>query len=126
MIKAQLIELNGVFGKLQIPEMGMDDLYAVLTVKSEINDEVEAIEAKSAKFRDETKPKTAGDYQISLENPENKAWWDKFVAMRMRLLNEEAETSIVPCIPREAFAKMAGGLSTNEAAMMYKYLVRKE
>lgn len=126
MKKGELIALNAAFGKLTLPDMRMEDLYPILSTKADIGEEADAIEAKAAKFRDDTKPKTAGDFEISLADPVNRDWWNKSMAMRARLLEEEAETKVEPCIPRDIFAQMVKGLSTNEAALLMRHLVKKE
>ena len=126
MKKGELIALNAAFGKLTLPDMRMEDLYPILSTKADIGEEADAIEAKAAKFRDDTKPKTAGDFEISLADPANRDWWNKSMAMRARLLEEEADTTVSPCIPRDLFAQMVKGLSTNEATLLMRHLVKKE
>lgn len=124
MKKGELIALNAAFGKLTLPDMRMEDLYPILSTKADIGEEADAIEAKAAKFRDDTKPKTAGDFEISLADPANREWWNKSQAMRMRLYEEEAETKVEPCIPRDVFAQMAKGLTTAEATLVFTHLVK--
>ena len=126
MKKGELIALNSAFGKLTLPEMKMDDLYLVLSAKADIGKEAEAIEEKAVTFQRETKPEGAGDFEISLADPQNREWWNKSQAMRMRLYEEESDLKIDPCIPRDVFAQMAKGISMNEAALLMRYLVRKE
>lgn len=121
-----LMELNATFGKLTLPEMGMDDLYAVLTQKNNIDEESKRIEARMLKFQEDTKPASAGEYEVKLSEPENREWWNKVLAMRSRLLQEESEIHVIACVPREAFAQMARGLTMNEAALVMRYLVKKE
>ena len=125
MKKGELIALNMAFGKLTLPDMRMEDLYPILSTKADIGEESDAIEAKAAKFRDDTKPKTAGDFEISLADPANRDWWNKSMAMRARLLEEEAETKVSPCIPRDLFAQMAKGLTTAEATLVFTHLVKQ-
>ena len=72
-----LMELNATFGKLTLPEMGMDDLYAVLTQKNNIDEESKRIEARMLKFQEDTKPASAGEYEVKLSEPENREWWNK-------------------------------------------------
>lgn len=124
MKKGELIALNAAFGKLTLPDMRMEDLYPILSTKADIGEEADAIEAKAAKFRDDTKPNTAGDFEISLADPVNRDWWNKSQAMRMRLYEEEAETKVEPCIPRDVFAQMAKGLTTAEATLVFTHLVK--
>lgn len=124
MKKGELIALNAAFGKLTLPDMRMEDLYPILSTKADIGEEADAIEAKAAKFRDDTKPKTAGDFEISLADPINREWWNKSQAMRMRLYEEEAETKVEPCVPRDVFAQMAKGLTTAEATLVFTHLVK--
>lgn len=125
MKKGELIALNAAFGKLTLTDMRMEDLYPILSTKADIGEEADAIEAKAAKFRDDTKPKTAGDFEISLADPQNREWWNKSQAMRMRLYEEEAETKVEPCIPRDVFAQMAKGLTTAEATLVFTHLVKQ-
>lgn len=124
MKKGELIALNAAFGKMTLPDMRMEDLYPILSTKADIGEEADAIEAKAAKFRDDTKPKTAGDFEISLADPINRDWWNKSMAMRARLLEEEAETKVEPCVPRDVFAQMAKGLTTAEATLVFTHLVK--
>lgn len=125
MKKGELIALNAAFGKLTLPEMKMDDLYLVLSAKADIGKEAEAIEEKAATFQRETKPEGAGDFEISLADPANRDWWNKSMAMRARLLEEEADTKVEPCIPRDVFAQMAKGLTTAEATLVFTHLVKQ-
>ena len=125
MKKGELIALNAAFGKLTLPEMKMDDLYLVLSAKADIGKEAEAIEMKAVTFQRETKPEGAGDFEISLADPVNREWWNKSQAMRMRLYEEEAETKVEPCIPRDLFAQMAKGLTTAEATLVFTHLVKQ-
>lgn len=124
MKKGELIALNAAFGKMTLPDVRMEDLYPILSTKADIGEEADAIEAKAAKFRDDTKPKTAGDFEISLADPINRDWWNKSMAMRARLLEEEAETKVEPCVPRDVFAQMAKGLTTAEATLVFTHLVK--
>lgn len=126
MKKGELIALNMAFGKLTLPDMRMEDLYPILSTKADIGKEAEFIEEKAATFQKETKPEGAGDFEISLADPVNREWWNKSQAMRMRLYEEEAETKVEPCIPRDVFAQMVKGLSTNEATLLMRHLVKKE
>ena len=96
MKKGELIALNVAFGKLTLPDMRMEDLYPI------------------------------GASEISLADAANRDWWDKSMAMRARLLEEEADTKVSPCIPRDLFAQMVKGLSTNEATLLMRHLVKKE
>lgn len=125
MKKGELIALNMAFGKLTLPDMKMDDLYLVLSAKADIGKEAEAIEMKAVTFQKETKPEGAGDFEISLADPINRDWWNKSQAMRMRLYEEEAETKVEPCIPRDLFAQMAKGLTTAEATLVFTHLVKQ-
>lgn len=125
MKKGELIALNAAFGKLTLPEMKMDDLYLVLSAKADIGKEAEAIEMKAVTFQKETKPEGAGDFEISLADPINRDWWNKSQAMRMRLYEEEAETKVEPCVPRDVFAQMAKGLTTAEATLVFTHLVKQ-
>ena len=126
MKKGELIALNAAFGKMTLPDVRLDDLYPILSAKADIGKEAEAIEMKAATFQRDTKPEGAGDFEISLANPVNREWWNKSQAMRMRLYEEEAETKVEPCIPRDVFAQMVKGLSTNEATLLMRHLVKKE
>lgn len=126
MKKGELIALNVAFGKLTLPDMRMEDLYPILSTKADIGKEAELIEEKAATFQRDTKPEGAGDFEISLADPANRDWWNKSMAMRARLLEEEAETKVEPCIPRNLFAQMVKGLSTNEATLLMRHLVKKE
>lgn len=81
---------------------------------------------KAVTFQKETKPEGAGEFEISLADPINRDWWNKSMAMRARLLEEEADTKVSPCIPRDLFAQMVKGLSTNEATLLMRHLVKKE
>ena len=125
MKKGELIALNMAFGKLTLPDMKMDDLYLVLSAKADIGKEAEAIEMKAVTFQKETKPEGAGDFEISLADPINRDWWNKSQAMRMRLYEEEAETKVEPCVPRDVFAQMAKGLTTAEATLVFTHLVKQ-
>ena len=125
MKKGELIALNAAFGKLTLPEMKMDDLYLVLSAKADIGKEAEAIEMNAVTFQKETKPEGAGDFEISLADPVNREWWNKSQAMRMRLYEEEADTKVEPCIPRDVFAQMAKGLTTAEATLVFTHLVKQ-
>ena len=126
MKKGELIALNAAFGKMTLPDVRMDDLYPILSAKADIGKEAELIEEKAATFQRETKPEGAGDFEISLADPQNREWWNKSMAMRARLLEEEADTKVSPCIPRDLFAQMVKGLSTNEATLLMRHLVKKE
>lgn len=126
MKKGELIALNAAFGKMTLPDVRMDDLYPILSAKADIGKEAELIEEKAATFQRETKPEGAGEFEISLADPVNREWWNKSMAMRARLLEEEAETKVSPCIPRDLFAQMVKGLSTNEATLLMRHLVKKE
>lgn len=127
MKKGEIVVLNALLGKIKLPAMSGDELYEVLSAKSDIGKEAEAIEAKAEDFRKETKPEGVDEYNAKLSEPRVREWWDQYTAMRNRLMMEE-HTGGIPqrCISKELLPKMVEGFSTEEAVIVMKHLLKEE
>lgn len=124
MKKGELLALNHIMGKVTIPEMTPDELYDYLSVKADMEKEVEVLNAKIEIFRKETKPEDVDENDIQEGDPKVEEWNRKYSEMYSRLLNEEHMAELPKCITRNVFPHIAKGMTTNEAVLLRKYLVK--
>lgn len=128
MKKGDIVALNAIFSqKVKLPAMSGAQLYEVLSAKADLSAEAEAIEAKAEKFRLDTKPAEVDEYNAKMSDPSVRDWWNSYVSMRSRLFEEPFDGKLpAPCIPRDLFPEMIVGLTTGEAELVFKYLVKSE
>jgi len=128
MTNAELLTLNAVFGqKMKLPALDKDRFYKLLSVKAALSEKAEQIEKRAEMFRKETMPAGVDEYAVKLSDPAAREWWNSYMAMRSRLVAEEAEgTQPERVIPRDLFPDMAEGLTAAEAELVMQHLVETE
>ena len=127
MKKGEIVIINSIFGsEIRLPKMKGEDLYKVLTAKSEISSIVEEIQKKAEELKNGTKPESVDPMKFQEDDPDVIEWKQKFIPMQNKLYNEEYEGKFPdPCIPRDAFPDMIVGMSAGNAELLLKYLVVK-
>lgn len=127
MKKGEIVIINSIFGgEIRLPKMKGEDLYKVLTTKSEISSIVEEIQKKAEELKNGVKPESVDEYSMQESDPAVQEWMRRYIPMQNRLYNEEYEGEFPePCIPREAFPEMIEGLTPGKAELLLKYLVVK-
>ena len=127
MKKGEIVIINSIFGgEIRLPKMKGEDLYKVLTAKSEISSIVEEIQKKAEELKNGVKPESVDEYSMQESDPAVQEWMRRYIPMQNRLYNEEYEGEFPePCIPREAFPEMIEGLTPGKAELLLKYLVIK-
>lgn len=127
MKKGEIVIINSIFGgETRLPKMKGEDLYKVLTAKSEISSIVEEIQKKAEELKNGVKPESVDEYSMQESDPAVQEWMRRYIPMQNRLYNEEYEGEFPePCIPREAFPEMIEGLTPGKAELLLKYLVVK-
>ena len=127
MKNSEVVDLNAVFSnKMKIPAMSGDQLYALLSAKVDISRAAEGIEGKAQKSRDDTKPPGVDEYYAKMSDPRVREWYNRYVAMRARLLDEAYEGKMPdPPIERDMFPDMVQGLTPGEAILVMEYLVKR-
>lgn len=127
MKNGEIIIINSTLGmETHLPKMKGEDLYKVLTAKSEISSIVEEIQKKAEELKNGTKPETVDPMKFQEDDPDVIEWKKQFIPMQNKLYNEEYEGKFPePCIPRDAFPDMVVGMSAGNAELLLKYLVIK-
>lgn len=127
MKNGEIIIINSVLGmETHIPKMKGEDLYKILTAKSEISSIVEEIQKKAEELKNGTKPESVDPMKFQEDDPDVIEWKMRFIPMQNKLYNEEYEGKFPdPCIPHDAFPDMIVGMSAGNAELLLKYLVVK-
>lgn len=127
MKNGEIIIINSTLGmETHLPKMKGEDLYKVLTAKSEISSIVEEIQKKAEELKNGTKPESVDPMKFQEDDPDVIEWKKQFIPMQNKLYNEEYEGKFPePCIPRDAFPDMIVGMSAGNAELLLKYLVVK-
>lgn len=127
MKNGELFRLNEALAKIVIPQtMKVDELFDYLSAKTDIEKAVEPIMDKISKFRDETIPEGVDETSLLNKDPKSIAWAAKFNNMQNKLMEQDYDGEpLKPCLSKDNFAKMAGGLQTFEAVLVMKYLVNQ-
>lgn len=127
MKNGEIIIINSTLGmEAHLPKMKGEDLYKVLTAKSEISSIVEEIQKKAEELKNGTKPESVDPMNFQEDDPDVIEWKKQFIPMQNKLYNEEYEGKFPePCIPRDAFPDMVVGMSAGNAELLLKYLVIK-
>ena len=127
MKNGEIIIINSTLGmETHLPKMKGEDLYKILTAKSEISSIVEEIQKKAEELKNGTKPESVDPMNFQEDDPDVIEWKKQFIPMQNKLYNEEYEGKFPdPCIPRDAFPDMIVGMSAGNAELLLKYLVVK-
>ena len=127
MKNGEIIIINSTLGmETHLPKMKGEDLYKILTAKSEISSIVEEIQKKVEELKNGTKPESVDPMNFREDDPDVIEWKKQFIPMQNKLYNEEYEGKFPdPCIPRDAFPEMIVGMSAGNAELLLKYLVVK-
>lgn len=127
MKNGEIIIINSTLGmETHLPKMKGEDLYKILTAKSEISSIVEEIQKKAEELKNGTKPESVDPMNFQEDDPDVIEWKKQFIPMQNKLYNEEYEGKFPdPCIPRDAFPDMIVGMSAGNAELLLKYLVIK-
>lgn len=127
MKNGEIIIINSTLGmETHLPKMKGEDLYKILTAKSEISSIVEEIQKKVEELKNGTKPESVDPMNFREDDPDVIEWKKQFIPMQNKLYNEEYEGKFPdPCIPRDAFPEMIVGMSAGNAELLLKYLVIK-
>ena len=127
MKNGEIIIINSIFGgEIRLPKMKGEELYKVLTAKSEISSIVEGIQKKAEELKNGTKPESVDPMNFQEDDPDVIEWKKQFIPMQNKLYNEEYEGKFPnPCIPRDVFPDMIIGMTPGNAELLLKYLVVK-
>lgn len=127
MKKGEIVIINSIFGsEIRLPKMKGEDLYKILTAKSEISSIVEGIQKKAEELKNGTKPESVDPMNFQEGDPDVIEWKKQFIPLQNKLYNEEYEGKFPgPCIPRDAFPDMIVGMSAGNAELLLKYFVIK-
>lgn len=127
MKNGEIVIINSIFGsEIHLPKMKGEDLYKILTAKSEISSIVEEIQKKAEELKNGTKPESVDPMNFQEDDPDVIEWRRQFVPMQNKLYNEEYEGKFPdPCIPRDVFPDMIIGMTPGNAELLLKYLVIK-
>lgn len=126
MKKGEVISLDIILGKVNVPEMKPDQLYNYLSMKVDLEKQAQDIQSKAEALRKKTKPEEVDENQIDYEDPKVKEWEKQYKEMYVRLMDEPYDgPEIKPCIDKECLVSIMKGLTTNEAAFIFKYISKK-